>query len=166
MTPNNEPDPSSFRGFLKSLKDGNSEFREAMRYWIDCAKQIFRDFIDEQTREKLSVFTFPDRSLAVNFSKEVAAAINADPLCEFSAEPALPQKMSRLDEYFAPCITVTKSGVRPVTGAIVVSHNAFQPCGISVDGGVMRIAFTMPQVKQPAVADVCRSCGQTVKINS
>lgn len=163
MTPNNEPDPSSFRGFLKSLKDGNSEFREAMRYWIDCTKQIFRDFIDEQTREKLSVFTFPDRSLAVNFSKEVAAAINADPLCEFSAQPASPQKMNPFDEYFAPCITVVKSGFAPVTGAIVISHNTFKPAGVRVDGGLLRISVNIPDVAPAPEPKHCGGCGRPIE---
>lgn len=162
----NQPDPSSFRGFLQSLRDERSEFRESLQYWIDCGKQIFRDFIREQTSENLSVFTFPDMETAQRFSNEVADAINADLLCEYDATAVFPQRDRSGSTYYVPLLTVTKSGARPLTGAIVVSHNTFQPCGISVDGEVVRVAFTMPRAEQPVVAEVCSCCGQAVKNKS
>lgn len=164
MTPNtnnlNQPDPASFRGFLNSLKDGRSEFRECLGYWLDLAKQIFRDFVREQTREKLSVFTFSDTEAALRISKEVADAINIDPLCEYGAEVALPHRESPRSAYYAPYITVTKDGAAPLTGAIVISHDTFRPCGIRVDGRVLRISFAMPVT--PAERRSCECCGQAV----
>lgn len=162
MTPsnNNQPDPSSFRGFLRSLKDGKSEFRESLGYWLDCAKQIFRDFIHEQTRERLSVFTFPDEQTARRLSQEVAESINADPLCQYSAEVASPEREASFHAYFAARITVTKDGASPLTGAIVISHNTFQPCGIRVDGAVVRIPFEMSSKPAPQQTRDCECCGQ------